>query len=114
MLAITALTCGSLAQAESWKDESGKGQHRERKEVFYDGPCKIEREWKKNGEYKEKRECKPRREFRRDERKEKFHEGPCKIEREWKEDGEYKEERECKHDRGYRRVHPQPDFFYYQ
>lgn len=33
----------------------------EYKEKYWDGPCKVERKWKKNGEYKEKRECKDRR-----------------------------------------------------
>ena len=37
----------------------GHRQH-DRKEEYWDGACKVEREWKKDGEYKEKRECKPR------------------------------------------------------
>ena len=32
-------------------------RHHERKEEFWDGRCKVERKWKKNGEYKEKRKC---------------------------------------------------------
>ena len=31
------------------------------KEKYWDGPCKVKREWKKNGEYKEERKCKDRR-----------------------------------------------------
>ena len=27
------------------------------KEEYWDGHCKVERKWKKNGEYKEKRKC---------------------------------------------------------
>ena len=30
---------------------------REHKEEYWDGQCKVERKWKKNGEYKEKRKC---------------------------------------------------------
>ena len=33
---------------------------REHKEEYWDGQCKIERKWKKNGEYKEKRKCRDR------------------------------------------------------
>lgn len=42
------------------KHGHGHGHHHrhERKQEFWDGPCKVEREWKKNGEYKEKRKCK--------------------------------------------------------
>jgi hypothetical protein len=32
------------------------GKH---KETYWDGDCKVERQWKKHGEYKEKRKCKP-------------------------------------------------------
>ena len=31
----------------------------EHKEVFWEGNCKVERKFKKNGEYKEKRKCNP-------------------------------------------------------
>ena len=34
--------------------------HHERKEEFWDGRCKVERKWKNNGEYKEKRKCRDR------------------------------------------------------
>ena len=33
---------------------------REHKEEYWDGQCKVERKWKKNGEYKEKRKCRDR------------------------------------------------------
>jgi hypothetical protein len=59
------------ALADPWKDESGKGRwgydrggyraynyHREYKQEFYRGPCKIERKWGRNGEYKEETKCK--------------------------------------------------------
>jgi hypothetical protein len=62
----------SPAFADPWKDESGKGRwdaydrgygrsygsyDREYRE-FYRGPCKIERKWERNGEYKEETKCK--------------------------------------------------------
>ncbi|ETF01102.1 membrane lipoprotein, cell wall extensin motif [Advenella kashmirensis W13003] len=31
--------------------------HREYKEKFRDGPCKVERKYKRNGDYEEKRKC---------------------------------------------------------
>lgn len=33
---------------------------REHKEEYWDGHCKVERKWKSNGEYKEKRKCRDR------------------------------------------------------
>ena len=33
---------------------------REHKEEYWDGQCKVERKWKGNGEYKEKRKCSDR------------------------------------------------------
>lgn len=46
------------ASADPWKDESGHGRrhHHEYKEEYWDGPCKVKREYK-HGKYKEKREC---------------------------------------------------------
>lgn len=61
------------ALADPWKDESGKGRwggydrrydrsyghyDRDYKQEFYRGPCKIERKWERNGEYKEEIKCK--------------------------------------------------------
>lgn len=48
------------AVADDDEDEGGNGRYRghEREEEFWDGNCKIERKWKKNGDYKEKRKCK--------------------------------------------------------
>lgn len=98
LLSILFTALPVLANADSWKDENGHGRkhgHREFKEEYRDGNCKVEREGKKDGEYKEKRECKGqmygRREF-----KEEYSDGNCKVEREMKKDGEYKEKRECK------------------
>lgn len=36
----------------------GKGHGPGHKETYWDGPCKIERKWKKNGDFDEKRKCK--------------------------------------------------------
>ena len=65
-LAVTLASMG-VAQADPWKDESGHGRGRhhgggEYKEEFWDGNCKIERKWEKDGEYKEERKCKRPRE----------------------------------------------------
>ena len=79
----------------------------ERKEEFWDRGCKVEREWKKDGEYQDKRECKGRHgyhsqydqyggHYRHHDRKEVFWDRGCKVEREWKKDGEYQDKRECK------------------
>lgn len=51
------------AHADPWKDESGhryghKHKGGDYKEKYWDGPCKVERKWKGNGEYKEERKCK--------------------------------------------------------
>lgn len=44
------------------KNESGhwyrKHKGDEYKEEYWDGPCKVKRKWKGNGEYKEERKCK--------------------------------------------------------
>lgn len=60
------------AIADPWKDESGHGKRdeysrrdddrryadrREAKEEFWDGNCKVERKWERNGDYKEERKC---------------------------------------------------------
>lgn len=34
--------------------------HREYKEKYRDGPCKVERKYKRNGDYEEKRRCRGR------------------------------------------------------
>ena len=72
----------------------------EYKEKYREGRCNIEREWKRNGSYKEERECRSVFDgpyYRRGrEYEEKFVDGPCKVEREWKKDGTYKEKQDCK------------------
>lgn len=66
LAAISIALCA--APLTSWADDgdhhrhekSHKHRHHERKEVFWDGHCKVERKWKNDGRYKEKRECKGR------------------------------------------------------
>lgn len=56
VLSLSLLPIGSaLADRDDRDDRKHKHHHRE---VFRDGHCKIERTWKKNGDFKEKRECK--------------------------------------------------------
>ncbi len=48
-----------------WDDDRGRGPReyayrREYKEEFWDGRCKVERKWERNGDYKEERKCKAR------------------------------------------------------
>ena len=58
---VAALSTPALADPD--KDESGpghRGRDREYKEEYWDGDCKVERKWEKNGEYKEERKCERR------------------------------------------------------
>jgi len=91
--ALLWLTAAPAARAD---DRGYPSAYRggEYKEKFRSGPCEIEREQKRDGEYKEERKCKggPR----GYEQKQKYRDGPCLIEREWKDDGEYEEKVECK------------------
>lgn len=58
LLLLALASVSSVAMADSWKHENGKGRHgRDHKQVYWDGHCKVEQKWKK-GEYKEKRKCK--------------------------------------------------------
>ncbi|MGR4871080.1 hypothetical protein ACIPRI_19710 [Variovorax sp. LARHSF232] len=62
LLAAAFLFTPLVAAADPYKDESGHGKrkhgHREYKEEYWDGNCKVERKWEKGGEYKEERKCK--------------------------------------------------------
>jgi hypothetical protein len=71
------------------------GQRNEYKEKFRNGPCEVEREQKRGGEYKQERKCEGGPIGY--ERKEKYRDGACKVEREWKRSGEYEEKVECEH-----------------
>lgn len=67
LLPLALMACSSAALADPWKDESGKGRRGEHKEEYWDGHCKVERKWKKNGDFKEERKCKaPKHHVRRD------------------------------------------------
>ncbi|WP_250461883.1 glycine zipper 2TM domain-containing protein [Microbulbifer litoralis] len=63
--AIAAIAiAGSLAAAAQAEPPEGRGwkkhrghDHYERKEEFWDGNCKVERKWKRNGDYEEERKC---------------------------------------------------------
>lgn len=98
-----AVAASAPAFADRDNDDDGsRGRYRggEYKESFWDGPCKVERELKRDGSYKEERECKgvgagPYRHPRGD-YEEKYTDGPCRVEREWKRDGVYKEKIDCK------------------
>ena len=55
-LLIAAALAASLPLAAQ-ADPHHKHKHKSHKETYWDGHCKVERKWKKNGEYKEKRKC---------------------------------------------------------
>jgi surface antigen len=93
-LLFVALATGFASPAHADDD---RGKRRERKEVFQDGPCKVEREWKKDGDYVEERKCQGLGD-RYPERKQEHSQGGCKIKREWKKNGDFKEERDCDDD----------------
>ncbi|MGO1768126.1 hypothetical protein CAP48_07165 [Advenella sp. S44] len=67
---FTLLLAGLLsfplaAQADHDDDYRDRYSHRKYKEKFRDGPCKVERKYKKNGDYEEKRKCRGR-DYRQD------------------------------------------------
>ena len=95
-LALPLVLVLASAPLSGWAGDNDHHAH-EGQQTFWDGPCKVEREWKKDGEYKDMRECKGLRPHNRHhDQKEVFWDHGCKVEREWKKDGEYKEKRECK------------------
>lgn len=58
---VAALSMPAFADPD--KDESGhghRGHDREDKEEYWDGDCRVERKWEKNGEYEEERKCERR------------------------------------------------------
>lgn len=58
-IGLIGLACAGPALADPDKDESGhgRGRHREYKEEYWNGHCKVERKWEKDGDYKEERKC---------------------------------------------------------
>lgn len=57
-LAVLAAPMAAVADDD---DHRGKKHKREYKEEYWDGNCKVEREMKSNGDYKEERKCKDKR-----------------------------------------------------
>jgi surface antigen len=55
---VLAALAGVIASPAWPDDDHRRGHHGKHKEEFWDGNCKVKREWKKDGEYKEKRKCK--------------------------------------------------------
>jgi hypothetical protein len=61
-LLTLALSAAALPLQALAHDDHGHGRHHHKpghKEVFWDGPCKVERKYQKHGKVKEKRECRP-------------------------------------------------------
>jgi len=64
LLALSAATLMALAPLAAEAD-SDRHHHRhkhghgrgEYKEKYWDGACEVERKWKRNGDYREKRKC---------------------------------------------------------
>lgn len=59
LLALSAATLMTLAPlaAEADSDHHRHHRHGEYKEKYWDGACEVERKWKRNGDYREKRKC---------------------------------------------------------
>ncbi|KOF53800.1 MULTISPECIES: hypothetical protein [unclassified Achromobacter] len=58
-LSAAALLALAPFAAEADHDRHRHRHGREYKEKYWDGACKVERQWKRNGEYREKRKCRP-------------------------------------------------------
>lgn len=57
---LPALLCALPLSVLAGHDDHGhRHKHKggDYKEKFWDGHCKVERKWKRNGEFKEKRKC---------------------------------------------------------
>lgn len=89
--ALVVLAAAGVAHAD---DDNDRRRGVERKEEYRDGPCRVEREWKSDGSYREERRCDGGSE-RYAQRKQEFWDGRCWVKREWKKNGNYKEERRC-------------------
>ena len=102
-LTLLGLSPLALADDDGRGHGRGKGGGREFKEEYWDGNCKVERRLERDGDYKEKIECKggddrgrgPHR-HARGAFKEEYRDGNCKVERKLEKDGDYKEERKCR------------------
>lgn len=82
-------------RGDSYSSQPPRRQQRAFKEEYNDGNCKVERELKEDGEYKEERKCRQGYRPQRGALEEEYDDGNCKVEREL-EDGEYKEEIKCR------------------
>lgn len=64
MLAGACLFAASPAMADSnrggWKGHHHGSHRQEYRQVFHDGHCKVERQYRRNGSYRETRSCGPR------------------------------------------------------
>lgn len=59
-LALLTVACVPAAAWADRDDHRHRHHHRgEAKQTYYDGACKVERKWKKDGRYEEKRKCRP-------------------------------------------------------
>lgn len=59
LIVLGALMVAPLAaNADSWHTEGYHRHTKEYKHEYWDGNCKVKREYKRNGNYKEKRSCK--------------------------------------------------------
>lgn len=61
LLTLSAAALISLAPFAAYAGDKHHHHHRhkggEYKDEYWDGACKVERKWKRNGEYREKRKC---------------------------------------------------------
>lgn len=108
-LALVSLCIGTAAAPAladrggrdyDWYRDKGRHQGSEFKEKYRDGLCKIEREMKRDGRYKQEVECKGAHHgyghSGERESEQKYWDGPCRIEREVKRDGSFKEKIDCR------------------
>lgn len=59
LVACALASLSFAASADHWHTGNNYRGHKGKYE-YWDGNCKVKREFKKNGRYKEKRDCKPR------------------------------------------------------
>ena len=57
-LILISVAFASSVMADDDDDDHGRRHGRKHKEEYWEGNCKIERKWEKDGDYKEKRKCK--------------------------------------------------------
>ncbi|MGE8659965.1 MAG: hypothetical protein ACN6O8_24740 [Achromobacter sp.] len=54
LMALTPLAAEADSDRHHPHHRHGRGEY---KEKYWDGACKVERKWKRNGDYSEKRKC---------------------------------------------------------